>query len=249
MRRGLVGVGVLVVGALALSFTRCGGVLGVRAMGGGVLPTAELVTGGGDASTPLPLLVALHGRGSDHERFLSTFAGLTTAARVVSIGAPIVESGGRAWFTFGRGWGGALDDTDACVPRILETIDAVTAEHPVAGRPLVVGFSQGAMLAYVLALRHPDRIGAAFPVSGVSFGQLEPDTLVPETLPPIHAFHGTNDEVIGIEHGRETLEHLRGRGVTLDLTEVPGATHWIGTEMSAVLLPALDAALAHEAAR
>lgn len=236
---------------LGLSFTRCAGAfgsLGVRGMGSGPLPVAERLVGGAtESSGALPLLVALHGRGSDHERFVAFFTSLRTPARVLSIGAPVPEHDGRAWFTFGRGWGGAVDDLDACIPRILETIDAARGAHPVAGRPVVVGFSQGAMLAYVLALRHPSTIAAAFPVSGISVDSLEPADLDPRAIPPIHAFHGTNDEIIAIFDSRETIEHLRARGIDVDLTEVPGATHWIGSEVSAVLLPELDEALAAEA--
>lgn len=236
---------------LGLSFTRCAGVfgsLGVRGMGGGPLPALERFVGGAtEGEGALPLLVALHGRGSDHERFAAFFAGLRTPARVLSIGAPVPEHDGRAWFTFGRGWGGAVDDLDACVPRILRTIDAARDAHSTAGRPVVVGFSQGAMLAYLLALRHPTAIGAAFPVSGISVDSLQPADLDPSLVPPIHAFHGTNDEIIAIHDSRESVARLRSIGVGVDLTEVPGATHWIGTEVSAVLLPGLDQALAAEA--
>lgn len=247
MRRGLlVTLGLaaaLVAGAATL--WRCSGALGVRRLGGGVLPVAEVLVGGAEVGgEPLPLVVALHGRGDAHERFASVFSRLRTPARIVSIGAPVVERDGRAWFTFERGRPGVEDDLDACVPRILETLAQARASRPVAGRPVLVGFSQGALLTYLLALREPRAFAAVFPVSGFSVGPLAPPALEPAAVPPIHAFHGTADEIIALDDGRQTVEDVRALGVRIDLTTVPGATHWIGTEMSAALLPAMDEALA-----
>jgi phospholipase/carboxylesterase len=201
------------------------------------LEWVELRTGGAQAGDELPLIVAMHGRGDRAEAFARVFEGFPVPARVALLRAPIAEGDGDAWFTFRRPdtWIHVAEDLDVAADRVVATIDAITAAHPTRGLPIAMGFSQGGNLAYTLALRHPTRFSAIFPVSSglideaLAWEQFD----VPHT-PPIVAFHGTADEVIPIHVDRETVERLRGLGVRIELRE-HDAPHWIVDSMRADL--------------
>jgi len=189
-------------------------------------------------SGELPLIVALHGRGDRPERFSSVFDDLAPEARVLLVRAPIDEGRGRAWFSFRYGFDAAMDDLEALLPRLRRTIARYLADHPTRGDPLLVGFSQGAMIAYAYAARHPDELRAVFPISGGLPERFEPRR--GDALPPVRAIHGTADEVIEPRWNRQSVSRLRRRGADATLTEVPGAPHWMTADMRAALFEAMD---------
>jgi len=205
------------------------------------------LTHGVSPSAWLPLLVALHGRGGAPERFAQTFSQLPLAARVLALRAPISEGNGGAWFVFHRGFDHALLQLHAAVPRVLATLEHYTANHHTLGRPVVVGFSQGAMLVYQLAIDHPQAFAAVFPVAGVELGRLP--SQLPLGFPVLHAFHGGRDEVIPCDAEANTVATLQRLGAHAQLTRIEDAPHWITPEMRAQLLVAIGQALRAESSR
>lgn len=115
----------------------------------------------------------------------------------------------------GRGW------TDARSERaVLGLLDLAAREWPVdRRRTAVTGFSMGAIGAWFLVERHPERFGAAVPVAGRPSG-------VPEGDVPVFAIHSSRDEVIDLEPTRRAIEALRGRGVEAELVVLAGPTHY-----------------------
>jgi predicted esterase len=101
--------------------------------------------------------------------------------------------------------------------RTVATLEAIEARHPRSGRPVVTGFSQGAMIVYSLALRHPDRFALFAPVSGVYVRNTAPTPRVTTSTPRVVAFHGTRDPILPIEAGRESVEAMHALGVTVEL--------------------------------
>jgi phospholipase/carboxylesterase len=205
------------------------------------------LTHGVSASAWLPLLVALHGRGGAPERFVQTFSQLPLPARVLAMRAPIREADGGAWFVFHQGFDHALSQLHAAVPRVLATLQQYTAHHRTLGRPVVVGFSQAAMLVYQLALDQPQAFAAAFPVAGVQLGTLP--RRLPRGFPPLHAFHGERDEVIPCDADARTVGELQKLGAHAQLTRVADTPHWITPEMRAQLVTAIGLALRTECSR
>ena len=196
------------------------------------------VTAGADARSELPLVVLLHGRGDTPERFAETLDGIDVPVRVASLRAPIEEHDGRAWFTFHRGpdvWQRVGADVAREAERAVRTMGAIARAHPTRGLPVVVGFSQGAMLVYTIALDHPEAVALAVPVSG---GLVEESLAAPprpaSQAPRIVALHGRADPVIPIEAHRRTVATLRARGVRIELRE-HASPHWIDAEMRADL--------------
>lgn len=224
--------------ALALALlAACSGPRDTTTSAPAPLAYVELLTGGAAADDTLPLIVALHGRGDTADGFARAFRDMPLPARVALLRAPIPEHDGDAWFTFQRTrtWEHVADDLETLSDRVVATTDAIEAAHPSRGRPILTGFSQGAMIAYAMALRHPERFGALDPVSGaLSTELLARHRPEPAQVPPIVAFHGTRDEIIPIDADRDAADVLGRHGIHVEVRP-HDATHWLDGEMRADL--------------
>jgi phospholipase/carboxylesterase len=94
-------------------------------------------------------------------------------------------------------------------------LDAALKRYPIDRKKLVVlGFSQGGVMAYGLALAEPERFAGAAVLS--SWLPKELATLFSpgesKPLPPILVQHGSLDELIDIGRARDSIETLRGLG-------------------------------------
>jgi phospholipase/carboxylesterase len=213
------------------------------------LPYLEIVTGGAAAGAELPLIVALHGRGDTAEGFAPLFRDLPARARVVILRPPHVWDGGQAWFV------GAWAHPDkrraiaaellAHADRVVATAEAVRAARPTRGRPVVMGFSQGGMLAWAIAVSHPRAFSAVFPVAGFLFPEmLDGRRVDAAAMPPIVAFHGDADPVVSIDEDRMGVRLLAQRGVNADLRVTPGLGHTIAPALRQELFAQMLRALA-----
>lgn len=112
----------------------------------------------GSADPSAPLVVLLHGRGSDETQILGLAAHLPAGPSYAAVRAPIAEGGGYAWFAnrgIGRPVAASLRDT-------MDWFRTWLDEVAPAGRPvLLVGFSGGAAFAGGLVLDDPVRFSGA----------------------------------------------------------------------------------------
>lgn len=112
----------------------------------------------GSTDPAAPLVVLLHGRGSNETEILSLAPHLPTGPQYVAVRAPIAEGGGYAWFA-NRGIGRPLTDS---LRGTMDWFRAWLDEVAPTGRPvLVVGFSGGAAFAGGLVLDDPQRFAGA----------------------------------------------------------------------------------------
>src|SRR5262249_6452486 len=103
------------------------------------------------------------------------------------------------------------------------------------GRKLiVVGFSQGAVMAYALAARHAGAIALAIPIAGrAPYARLHGSL---KGAAPVFALHGTDDDRISVAEGRATVAAFVADGAQAELMELPGVGHTITAEMRAEVL-------------
>ncbi|APR87067.1 Phospholipase/carboxylesterase family protein [Minicystis rosea] len=209
----------------------------------------ERLTGGASATDRLPLVIAIHGFGDRPESFAPLFGGLGVRARlIVPYGDPWRD--GFSWFP-----PGSLDDpeklaegTARAADRLAAMIDAIARTRPTAGKPIVTGFSQGGMLSFTLAVRHPEVVGAAFPVGGLLAPSLIPASWpMASVAPSIMAFHGDADERVPVTRDRDTIAKLRALGLDARIHEYPGVGHSIPPAMRADLLRAVGEAITRAA--
>jgi phospholipase/carboxylesterase len=123
---------------------------------------------GYDSARTYPLLVALHGLGGIAAEFDSALRPLDRASLLVAV--PEAEyarrfGGGFSWFleTSDRSRWEANDARS--VDHLVELIGAIGARYRI-GRVFVFGFSQGATMAYLTALRNPALVTGVLAVGG-----------------------------------------------------------------------------------
>jgi len=154
----------------------------------------------GSTDPSSPVVVLVHGRGSNAADIIDLADHLPTGAAYAAVRAPIAEGGGYAWFAnrgIGRPNAECLAETMAGFRSWLDGIAP-------GGRPVVlVGFSGGAAFAGGLVLGDPTRYAGA----AILFGTLPFDAGVPTTpgrlaRVPVLVVHGDMDVVIP----RELLE-------------------------------------------
>jgi phospholipase/carboxylesterase len=198
----------------------------------------EVFAQGADDTSPL--LIGLHGRGGSPERLLRNLHDVPVRLEFAAARAPLPYGGGGQWFDWSPGMtDGALADA---ISAAEATLWPAIAELAHGRKVLVVGFSQGAVLTYAIAARHPDDVAYAFPIAG-----LMPDKLLPHgsmRTAPLYALHGRDDSVIPIAASREAVEAFRAVGATAELHEFAGVGHSIAPAMRDDLVAHVRAAVA-----
>lgn len=218
------------------------------------LRVVETIVGGeAPFGAPLPVLVHLHGRGDRVHLPGAGFAGLSTPVRLILPEAPEAYGEGFTWSPVSVTQNRPLVLAQALrtnADRIAEVIAWVVAARPVVGRPIVAGFSQGGMLSFTLAVRHPTQIGTAIPVAGFIPSQLLPRHLASHReLPLIDALHGTDDPVVRIGPTRRAVRRLRQLGFEVDFEELPGVRHLWNEPFAEAFRGRVAAAVARERGR
>jgi phospholipase/carboxylesterase len=162
----------------------------------------------GSTDPDAPLVVLLHGRGSDEQAIIGLADVLPDGAAYAAVRAPIAEGGGFAWFA-NRGIGRPVAESlEATISWFRGWLDAVAP----AGRPVVlVGFSGGAAAAGGLLLADPQRFAGA----GVLYGTMPFDAGL-DTGPgrldgvPVFVAQGDADHVIPLDLQQRTWAYLHG---------------------------------------
>lgn len=199
------------------------------------LESLERITGGGSASEPLPLVVAMHGLGDRPEAFGELYAGFPGKARIVLLRAPDPWGDGFSWFPFRAKDGDELRSRGiaAAAELVVSMLDVLEARHPPRGKPIVTGFSQGGMLSFAIAARHPDRVRAALPIGGVLPPPLWPALDAGRPAVRIIALHGETDDLVPLAPTRAGVDALAARGFEARLESFPGVGHRIPAPLRA----------------
>lgn len=207
----------------------------------------EVVTGDAAPEAELPMIVVLQGNGypsyTAHE--LLTTIGTTrepvppfsATARVIFLRGtePIDPPGCARWFSI------TLNEAQASTDRLTElsrqiedrsqtvaaAITALVQARPTIGKPIVSGHSQGGLLAFALAVGHPELFDAAYPVSSWLPKPLWPRKRADEAAAqlPIIVMHGDADTSSSFEQTRLGVDHLQGLGYDITLIPYPGVSH------------------------
>lgn len=141
-----------------------------------------------------PLLVLLHGYGSDEADLFGIAAYLPLEPVIASLRAPIPEGPGFAWFSrFTNVPSDPLaGNADAAARAVLAWLD----EQPQAPTGLL-GFSQGGAMALQLLRLAPERFDYAVQLSGfVVQGEQEGDARLAASPVPVFWGRGTLDDTI-----------------------------------------------------
>jgi phospholipase/carboxylesterase len=175
-----------------------------------------------------PLLLLLHGFGSNEADLFGLAPYLDARFLIVSARAPVVMGAGAyGWFNLElTGQGIAADMVQA--KRSLELlhgfIDELAESYEADERCLyLAGFSQGAMMSFALMLTRPEKVAGVVAMSGRMPSQVleqSPDLKALKGM-PVLVTHGIYDPLLPIEHGREAREYLETLPVELTYREYP----------------------------
>ncbi len=179
-------------------------------------------------SGPHPTIIALHGWGAsafDLVGFAPYLAGGRFQVICPQGGIDVPLGGGASGF----GWfplsgtqpagSPAINDSAA---RVTRFIDAASERYAIDPRKLIVlGFSQGGVLAYLLALRNPERFAGLVALSSWLPPPLVAGVATSEPLQRLATLiqHGSRDEIIAVDRARRSVETLRELCVPLTYRE------------------------------
>jgi phospholipase/carboxylesterase len=185
--------------------------------------------GRGGRAAP-PLLLLLHGIGSNEEDLFGLAPYLDERFLVVSARAPVTLAyGGYGWFQIDftpRGMVADVEQAKKSLAMLPGFVDELVETYGADGRRVyLMGFSQGAMMSLALTLTSPERVAGVVAMSGRLPGQVlgpEPGREALTDL-PVLVTHGLYDPVLPIENGRAVRDYLSGLPVALTYREYPMA--------------------------
>lgn len=197
---------------------------------------------------PFPTVLLLHGWGANAHDLLGLAPSIHGGRALVLCpqGPVAVPIGGGeygwGWFPMTPGMPPDLDAFRHAAALLRAFVDAAGERYPVDRERLVpIGFSQGGVMAYELALREPRRFAGAGALSSWLPAPLAEDL---PRLPAHEGFptlvvHGTRDPMLEVERARESRELLRPFGVALTYREFDMG-HEIRPDALRVILRWLD---------
>jgi Predicted esterase len=188
-------------------------------------------------SKPDALVILIHGYGSNGDDLISLAAMMQPALPNAAFVAPNAPSqlpqmaAAYQWWpiqTFSMaeraaGAGAAAPALDAFITQELERAELTS------DRLLLVGFSQGTMMALHVGLRRPEAIAGIVGMSGMLVAPelLEADI---RSRPPVLLIHGTQDDVVPFGSMELASSALTAVGVSVETHASPGLGHSVGPD-------------------
>lgn len=176
-----------------------------------------------------PALILLHGYGSDENDLFSFAEEMPEELFIISAKAPYpMQPYGNAWYAihFDNENGKFSDDLQAIKSRdlIATFIDQVVANYPVDSAKInLLGFSQGSILSYAVALTYPEKVANVIALSGYINKKIFGQDYLKNDLSKLSFYcsHGSADQVIPVEWARRTKPFLENLGVEFTYSEFP----------------------------
>jgi len=176
-----------------------------------------------------PLLILLHGYGSNEDDLFSFSEELPDDFLIISARAPLTLGfGSYAWYTINFN-----NDSDkfSDIPEAKKSlalidnfIDEIIEKYEInQDNIFLLGFSQGTILSTAFALNHPNKIKHVVALSGYVNEKLLHDSVFTNDYLNLDFFvsHGSVDQVIPVEWARKTPAFLNSIGVKNVYQEYP----------------------------
>jgi phospholipase/carboxylesterase len=182
-----------------------------------------------EGSGPLPVFLMLHGwTGDENSMWVFTPRLPSHGLFIAPRGLYPAPQGGYAWVSAHNSWP-RLEHFEPAVNALLQLLTA--ARFPAAdfSNLHLIGFSQGAALAYAFTLSHPEQVASLSALSG----------FLPEGFPlettsrrlaglPVFITHGIKDGLVPVERARQAASFLEQQGAKVTYCE-----HDVGHKLSA----------------
>ncbi len=181
------------------------------------------------SSEKSPVIIMLHGFGSD-ENDLFSFAGeLPDTYTIISLKAPIpMQPYGNAWYNiyFDNTDGKFSDTKQAIASRdlIANCIDEIIEKYNVdKDNVTLLGFSQGTILSFAVALSYPEKVKNVIGLSGYINEETLKNGYTEKDFSNLNVYtsHGSVDQVIPVDWARKTKPFLKNLGIEAAYSEFP----------------------------
>jgi phospholipase/carboxylesterase len=177
---------------------------------------------------PHPTILTLHGRGANTLDLLG-LAPLVCSGKFLMIcpqgplETPIGPGAfGYAWYAMSMGGPPDIGAILSSRGMLQQFLDACLKRYLIDAKKLVVlGFSQGGVMAYSLALSNPERFAGLAVLSSWLPRELIPELSIKtevQSLPTI-VQHGSQDQMIEVQRAQDSVEQLRALRVPLTYRE------------------------------
>jgi phospholipase/carboxylesterase len=179
------------------------------------------------ASKKPPLLILLHGYGSNEQDLFSFAEELPDDLLIVSAQAPYeMGSGAYAWYAINfddvNGKFSDLKQAKTSIDKIAIFIDAIKLKYKTnPNKTFLLGFSQGAILSYSLSFFHPNKVQHIVALSGYINTELLPTAISEEIQTNYYCSHGSVDQVLPIDWARKSKPFLDNLGFSNVYSEYP----------------------------
>lgn len=200
------------------------------------------------ADEELPMVVMIHGRGADMHDLadLAPMLDIEGGCRFVFPNAPMPfepypgMAMGWTWF---EGWPPIHESVVDSRAEMLRFLSEITTKYPTpAGKLVIAGFSQGALMSLDSGLRATLPLAGIVCMSGGLYEHDLPDLKAQPKVPVLIA-HGTADDVVPVNYARRARLVLEDAGFDVEYHEYPIA-HQVAMEELEVVRDFLTRVLA-----
>ncbi|WP_298137488.1 alpha/beta fold hydrolase [Flavobacterium sp.] len=176
-----------------------------------------------------PLLLLLHGYGSNEEDLFSFASELPEEYYVISARAPYdMMYGSYAWYAinFDADENKFSDIGQAKTSRdlIANFIDEVVSSYAIdANKVTLIGFSQGCILSYAVAVSYPEKVQRVVAMSGYFNEEIATENFKDNDISKLKIFasHGSVDQVVPVDWARNSIPKIKHLGVDIVYKEYP----------------------------
>lgn len=176
-----------------------------------------------------PLLLLLHGYGSNEEDLFSFASELPEEYFIVSAQAPFeMMYGSYAWYAinFDADENKFSDIEQAQQSRdlIADFIDELITNYDIDALNItLIGFSQGSILSYAVAVSYPEKVQRVVAMSGYFNPEIATQHFAENDFSKLRFFasHGTVDQVVPVDWARNSIPKLKELGIDIVYKEYP----------------------------
>ncbi|MGB0890801.1 MAG: alpha/beta hydrolase [Flavobacteriaceae bacterium] len=155
-----------------------------------------------------PLLILLHGYGSNEQDLFSFAEELPDELLIVSAQAPYsMGFGSYAWYAINfdamNGKFSDLVQAKESIDKIALFIDEIKTTYN-TNKTFLLGFSQGAILSYALSFNYPNKVNHVIALSGYINDELLPKNASDKKITTdYYISHGSVDQVLPVDWARK----------------------------------------------
>jgi phospholipase/carboxylesterase len=177
----------------------------------------------------IPTIIMLHGYGSDENDLFSFSSELPEEYMIISLKAPLpMQPYGNAWYHiyFDHPSGKFSDDEQAIESRelIVKCIDEIIDKYKADKENItLLGFSQGTILSYAVALSYPKKVKNVIGLSGYINKGIIKEGFENNDFSSLNIYssHGSVDQVIPVEWARKNKPLLDSLNIDCTYSEFP----------------------------